>query len=206
MTKHESPLTKIGCVIMASGLGKRFGGNKLTADFNGAPMIMRILSATEGLFARRVVVTRHAEIADICNERGIDVVLHDLPHRSDTVRLGLEAVGDVDGCMFCPADQPLLKRGTIESLLLAAVQDPKSIWRTCFGDTPGAPVLFPEWTFEELMRLPEGKGGGYVARMHPDCVRTVPVCSEYELIDADDRETFEMLLKIDSAVWEGEQT
>ena len=41
---------QIGCVIMASGLGKRFGGNKLMADFHGKPMIQRSLNATEGLF------------------------------------------------------------------------------------------------------------------------------------------------------------
>ena len=44
----EHPLLPIGCVIMASGLGKRFGSNKLMADFNGKPMIYRILSATDG--------------------------------------------------------------------------------------------------------------------------------------------------------------
>ena len=84
---------QIGCVIMASGLGKRFGGNKLMADFNGKPMIQRALDLTEGLFCRRVVVTRHERIAGLCREQNVDVVLHDLPHRSDTVRLGLEALG-----------------------------------------------------------------------------------------------------------------
>lgn len=43
----DHPLLPIGCVIMASGLGKRFGSNKLMADFNGKPMIYRILSATD---------------------------------------------------------------------------------------------------------------------------------------------------------------
>lgn len=57
----------VGCVIMASGQARRFGSNKLLVDFHGEPMIMRILAATEGLFACRVVVTRHQEIADIRN-------------------------------------------------------------------------------------------------------------------------------------------
>ena len=35
------PPKSLGCVIMASGLGKRFGGNKLMADFHGQPMIAR---------------------------------------------------------------------------------------------------------------------------------------------------------------------
>ena len=83
------PGKTVGCVIMASGMGKRFGGNKLMADFAGQPMIARILAATEGLFDRRVVVTRYEDVAAICREQRVEVILHDLPHRSDTVRLGL---------------------------------------------------------------------------------------------------------------------
>ncbi len=189
----DAPFGSAGCVIMASGQSKRFGGNKLLADFHGEPMISRILAATDGLFSRRVLVTRHPEISAICNERGIDVVLHDLPYRSDTVRLGLEALGGVNGCMFCAADQPLLRRDTIASLLLAYADDPASIWRAAFGETPGSPVLFPKWAFVELMDLPQGKGGGYVAGKYLDRVRTLPVQDEYELMDADDRDTLEML-------------
>ena len=91
------PGNTVGCVIMASGMGKRFGGNKLMADFGGQPMIARILAATGGLFARRVVVTRHGDVAEYCRKQGAEVIAHDLPHRNDTVRLGLDAVGIVDG-------------------------------------------------------------------------------------------------------------
>lgn len=192
----DAPFGHMGCVIMASGLSKRFGGNKLLADFHGEPMVRRILNATEGVFHRRVVVTRHPEIAGLCRADGIDVILHDLPHRSDTVRLGLEALGDVDGCLFCPADQPLLRRETIASLVLSAMHDPSAIWRPCFEETPGSPVLFPRWAFEQLLRLPEGKGGGYLIRQYPDRVRTLPIQNQWELTDADDRETLEVLLNI----------
>lgn len=192
----DSPFGNTGCVIMASGLSKRFGSNKLLADFHGEPLFNRILSATEGIFSRRTVVTRHPEIAEICKTRGIDVVLHTLPHRSDTVRLGLEAIGAVERCMFCAADQPLLRKETIASLVLASSHDTGSIWRPSFGENSGSPVLFPEWAFEQLMNLPEGKGGSVIAKKHPEMVRTIPVQDEYELMDADDREAFERLLNI----------
>ena len=189
----DAPYGKLGCVIMASGLGKRFGGNKLMADFRGGPMIGRALSATDGIFYRRVVVTRHKDVAALCRERGIEAVLHDLPCRSDTVRLGLEAVGDVEGCLFCPGDQPLLRQETVSALALAAVNDQTSIWRTAFGDTPGAPVLFPAWTFPELADLPEGKGGGFVAKKYPEHIHTVGVRDRYELMDADSPEALARL-------------
>jgi molybdenum cofactor cytidylyltransferase len=176
----------LGCVIMASGLGKRFGGNKLLADFCGAPLIERALAATDGIFSRRVVVTRHREVERLCREKGIEVVLHSLPLRSDTVRLGMEALGDgLQGVLFCPGDQPLLRWETVAALALQAQREPAYIWRTVYEGTPGSPVLFPRWAFPELMALPEGKGGGFLAKKYPEQVRTVPVRDPYELRDAD---------------------
>ena len=184
---------KIGCVIMASGLGKRFGGNKLMADFLGRPMIQRALDATAGLFARRVVVTRHESVAALCREQNVDVILHDLPNRNDTVRLGLEALGDLDGCMFLPGDQPLLRRETVALLLEHRNADPDRIIRPVFENSEGSPVLFPAWAFPELKTLPEGRGGGAVIQNHPDALCRVSVSDPFELADADTPEMLETL-------------
>ena len=184
---------KTGCVIMASGLGKRFGTNKLMADFHGKPMILRALEATEGLFSHRVVVTRHESVAALCREQNMDVVLHDLPNRNDTVRLGLEALGDLDCCMFLPGDQPLLRRETVAMLLENWKEDPNRIIRPAHEDTAGSPVLFPSWAFPELRSLPEGKGGSAVIRNHPHDVLHVSVADPFELADADTPETLEIL-------------
>ena len=95
--------------------------------------------------------------------------------------------------MFCAADQPLLRKGTIASITLSAADDRTSIWRTCFEEMPGSPVLFPRWAFEQLMELPPGKGGGVIARMYPEKVRTIPVRDGAELMDTDDREMLKRL-------------
>lgn len=182
----------IGCVIMASGLGKRFGGNKLLADFDGQPMICRILDATEGLFARRVVVTRHEAVAALCRARHIPVVVHDLPHRSDTVRLGLDALGDdLDGCLFCPADQPLLTRETIQRL--ASFGSTGEICRLSFDSQMGTPILFPKWCFPELRALPEGKGGSFLVKKYPHRVLAIAAREACELRDVDTPEDLKEL-------------
>ena len=191
----DDPFGNIGCVIMASGLGKRFGGNKLMADFHGQPLICRILDATEGIFAQRVVVTRSEDVAAICQNRGIKTILHRLPHRSDTVRLGLEAMPEIDRCMFATADQPLLRGDTVAALALASAKDQNSIWRTICQGTPGSPVVFPKWAFPELLTLPEGKGGGVVIKKYPERLRTVSVRDMYELKDVDSPEDLMELLE-----------
>lgn len=187
---------RIGCVIMASGMGKRFGGNKLMADFHGKPMIQRAFEATDGLFAKRVTVTRHECIAALCREQNLDVVLHDFPHRNDTIRLGLEALEDMDACMFFPGDQPLFRRETVAKLLHSWQEHPDSIIRPIHEDTEGSPVLFPSWTFPELRNLPEGKGGGAVIKNHPYDLICVSVADPFELADADTPETLEVLKQL----------
>ena len=191
----DAPFGNVGCVIMASGLGKRFGGNKLMADFHGQPLISCMLAATEGIFAQRVVVTRHADVARFCDERGIPVVLHDLPYRSDTVRLGLEALPGVERCMFTPADQPMLRWETVAALALASANEPDMMWRTCCDGTPGSPVIFPQWTFDTLLNLPEGKGGGVLIKKHPERLRTINVRDAYELKDVDTHADLQVLLE-----------
>ena len=190
----DDPFGKIGCVIMASGLGRRFGSNKLLADFGGEPMICRILDATEGIFRRRVVVTRHEEIARLCREREISVVLHSLPNRNDTVRLGLQGMGEMDRCLFAPADQPLLRRETVAALALVSKGSPYC-WRLSCEGVPGSPVVFPEWTFEQLKNLPEGKGGGILLKKYPERLRTVNIRDGYELQDVDRPEDLVELLE-----------
>lgn len=190
---YREHFPRTGCVIMASGMGKRFGSNKLMADFHGKPLFLRAVDATEGLFDERVVVTRHEDVAEVCRNLGIPVVLHELPNRNDTVRLGLDALGDVDCCLFCPGDQPLLRRHTVEVMLENWRMFRKLIFRPCFEDTPGSPVLFPRWLFPELRTLPEGKGGACVIRNHLEEVHTIQVSTAFELADADTPEMLELL-------------
>ncbi len=79
----------VGCVIMASGLARRFGSNKLLANFGGRPLLCRALeiTATPAL-AARVVVTRSAEVKALCDAQAVPCLLHSLPGRNDTVRWG----------------------------------------------------------------------------------------------------------------------
>lgn len=187
---------RTGCVIMASGMGRRFGQNKVLADFSGKPMLQWTLECTEGLFERRVVVTRSAEVAEFCRNQGVQFVLHDFPNRNDTVRLGVECMKAMDSCMFCPCDQPLLKRESLLRMFTKSMLDDAEILRLSYGEKQGAPVLFGKSYFPELCSLPEKCGGSYLTKKYPEHVRTVPAFNKYELYDVDTREDLEKLKKI----------
>ncbi|MCQ2418066.1 MAG: NTP transferase domain-containing protein [Oscillospiraceae bacterium] len=184
----DQPFGNTGLVIMASGEGKRFGGNKLMADFKGQPMITHILKASEQIFAKRIVVTRHESVAQICHAQNVDVILHELPYRNDTIRLGLQEMTDTDACAFCPGDQPLLSAETLQALVLASAARKENCFRLKHGETVGAPNIFPKKLYGELLSLPQGKGGNEIIKKHPGILKYISIRDEHELMDIDTRE------------------
>lgn len=192
----ENDKKMFGCVIMASGFGTRFGGNKLMAELGGKPLIKWILDTTEGVFDYRVVVTRNQDVRDLCEQCGARVILHNAPGRNDTVRIGLEPVADMlNYCFFVPADQPFISRETFLHMIEAAKRDEQCILRSAYGDVAGAPVCFPKWTFEELLNLPEKKGGNYVVKNHEECVKCIQVSKKEELFDIDTKEDLQNAMR-----------
>lgn len=222
----ENRSLPVGCVIMASGLSTRFGSNKLLAPFGpaGEPLLCRALDATATpRLAGRVVVTRSPEVQALCEEKGAACILHALPGRNDTVRLGLEALlaqhPDLAGCMFLPGDQPLLQRDTVESMVgifgwhaetwAERGQTREEIDRAIFrlghrykndpAPLLGSPVLFGRAYFDALRTLPEGKGGSVLLKQYPECVHVVYIGDRNELRDADTPEELREL----EALWKG---
>ncbi len=184
----------VGCVIMASGHSRRFGSNKLLARFGEKTLIERAILATDGIFSRRVVVTRYKEVADICRDYGVDCILHDMPDRSDTVKLGLEKMEGIRGCAFCPADQPLLRRETVARLVNVFLSEKNKICRLASGKSVGMPVIFPSELFPHLAELKSG-GGSAVIKEHPEMLFLLQTENEAELLDSDTPEELSKLEK-----------
>lgn len=188
--------TKIGLVVMASGLGKRFGGNKLMEVIGDKPIIKWVLDSTKDLFDKRVVVTRHKDVKELCDSLNMDCILHDFTDRNDTVRLGLNSlIGDIDYCFFTVGDQPLLSRESFIKLINEAKNKKTMITRACCGQIEGSPVGFPKELFDELLNLPRGKGGNFIANNNPTLINRVEVIHEYELKDIDTIEDISCIMK-----------
>ena len=203
------PPPSIACILMASGQGKRFGGNKLLADFHGKPLFAQMLSTTDlpVLFTTRLVVTIHPQIQELClsyqqPHLPTQVLLHSEPNRNDAIRLAMEQLLHLhpDGCMFCPGDQPLLSQESLRSLVHDFQKEPDFIWRLSFDGKPGSPVIFPSRFFPELMTLPEKKGGSFVIQKYPELVRTVSAQDAVELMDVDTQEDLDYLHRYRSRV------
>lgn len=201
--QNDLKKTKIGCIIMASGLSVRFGSNKLLAEFQGNTLIQRTLELTEEIFTKLIVLTRSEDVYNICKEQNIEVILHKLPTRNEAVHLGVEQMDDMDACIFIPCDQPLLRRASVLRILDVFRQQTESvdsdkayIFRLGYGERQGSPILFEKSCFPELKDLPEKKGGSYLAKKYPEKTMIVQAEDLYELEDVDTREDLNKLEKI----------
>ena len=176
---------KLGCVVMASGQGKRFGSNKMLALIDGVPLVLRTVESVPSRFDT-VVSTRWPEVGALCRDASCSCVLHDGELRSDSVRAGL-AWGmerGWDAAMFLPGDQPLVSAESFLALADAFVENGcLSPVRLAHRGEPASPVLFPASMFDALCHL-EGSDGGASLLKERDEVVLIEARA-YELWDVD---------------------
>ncbi len=227
----DNIFSSISCIIMASGMSKRFGTNKLLASFNNNTLFENAINISRFVsFGETLAVTRHDELVQICEREHIHCIKHNMPYRNDMVRLGVSHILRethkhksccTQGILFLPSDQPLITKTSLQLLCLLFIyynnsyfdcnstdkssnanndysnnnysnndysnnnNNNNKICRLAFNENAGAPVIFPACYYNELLTLPQGKGGGFIAKKHPAQVILVPAQDEYELYDID---------------------
>ena len=187
---------RIGCVVMAAGQSRRFGGDKLRAVLEGETLLEWALEAVPAEEFCRVVVVGRGAALERGAAHGFETVENDRPEEglSRTVRLGLERLLDCDGVLFQVADQPRLRRETVAALTALWRAHPDKIVGLSHRGIRGNPCLFPHRFFRELLQLEGDTGGGKVIRAHTEDLLTMEAPEE-ELLDVDDRETLARLAK-----------
>lgn len=186
---------KIGCVVMAAGMGTRFGGNKLLREWRGKSLIRRALEAVPSeQLSGVVVVTQYPPIAALAAEFRFTPIENHHPEcgQSHSLRLGLDALRSCDALLFQVADQPLLRRESVAALIDLYRQHPDCIAALGHAGQRGNPCIFPARLFPELLQIEGDRGGSVVIRQHERelLLWEVPAC---ELVDVDTADTLEQL-------------
>lgn len=186
MESNES--VPVGCVVMAAGNAERFGENKLAAVLGGRTLLERALDAvpTDRLHAV-AVVTQYPAAEELARKYGFIPLRNGRPDlgQSRTIRLSIGALREsCRAIMFLVADQPLLRRESVERLIAVWRTNPERIVSASHGGVRGNPCIFPAEFFDELCALSGDVGGSAVIRRHEDRLLLVEL-DPRELADVD---------------------
>ena len=184
---------RVGAVFLAAGLSRRMGAaNKLLAEFEGAPMVVRSVDAVLASRARPVVVVTGHEagrLRQVLAGRELSFV-HNPDYAvglSTSLRAGIAAFGDeVDGAVICLADMPWVRAEHIDALLDAfSASGANAICVPTWERKRGNPVLWPARCFVEIAALTGDAGARALLERHADSVCHVPVADPGVTRDVD---------------------
>lgn len=156
-------------VVPAAGRSRRLGQPKLLLEFDGQPLIDRIVTAWLAGGVQRVAVTVHpndAELAARCQSLGADVVRPDVapPDMKSSIVFALRhlaqhfAPTQEDAWLLAPADMPGLKGEHVAEVIAAHDAAPQHIIVPTIQGRRGHPVLFPWSLALEVETLPADEG------------------------------------------------
>ncbi len=191
-------MLRLNAVIMAAGLSRRFGENKLLLPLGGKPVITHILEHFPfSLFHQVVVVYAHQEVKEIAARYPVILAYNSCPEdgQGGSIRLGLAACEDADCTMFLVADQPLLKTATIVKLVETCRAAPEAIVMPQVNGAARNPVFFPRFCLPQLKSLQGDIGGRVVVKEHPERLLPVPFADPEEFIDIDTPEVYAQLAR-----------
>ncbi len=205
---------KIGAVIMASGVSKRMGKNKLLLKYKGRTFIENMLDKViKADFYKIVVTVSDKRVQEICEkyienikkvknnreknekiQKDIKVIPNKnfLKGMSESIKLGIKFLGDCNGYMFFSGDQPQLSVETIKKIMENAKKD--RIVVPEYGGKRGLPTIFGRNFVEELSEVTGDTGGRQVILNNMDKVKYVKIENAMEGVDIDTMGEYESLI------------
>jgi molybdenum cofactor cytidylyltransferase len=175
---------KLVAIVLAAGMGNRFGGNKLAALLHGEPLISHAIRAARAAPVERVIVVCPPNF-DPGQWQGAPAVVT-APLESDalsaSLKAGIAAAESADGAFVFLGDMPLVPHdlaGKLAELLgdyFAAV--PRHDGHN------GHPVLLSARAFPAISGLQGDEGAGKLLKARKD-VAFLDVSDEAVLVDVD---------------------
>lgn len=191
-------MMKLGVVLLAAGKSERFGANKLLAGFCDRPMVCCALEAAVALKATRTaVVSGCGEVSRLAEEHGCEVIVNDAPQlgQSYSIRLGVQAMREMDAVLLMVCDQPRLTAASLERLMQCFERSGKSVACLRDGTHMGNPAVFARQCFSELLALQGDRGAKGVLCAHEGDLLVVDTVGADELADADTPDMLAALCK-----------
>ncbi len=190
-------------VILAAGVSSRMGQPKQLLKIEGETMLMRIAKIAVSTSCHPVIIVTGAYQELI--QSSVQNLPVTLVHNADwkqgmgtSVVKGMEKLlemkPDVGAVILLLADQPLLNRQLLDTLIQTYQISGKPIIASLYKSTQGVPVLFDRDLFNELLQLPANAGAKKLLHTYKDRVETVAF--EHGELDVDTPEDFKRVQSI----------
>jgi len=168
-------------VVLAAGEGRRFGGTKQIATFDGKPLAQHSIGAlTDADVDELLVITGHdAESV----EAALALPAHGRFVRNPSYRDGQatslaaafhEVAGDSEATVVLMADQPGITPDDVRAMVQRFRATRKQIVRLRFADGPG-PALLSREIYAEAGHLHGDVGARVLIASHPEWVEEVEI-------------------------------
>ena len=180
-------------VILAAGLSRRFGKDKLLADIGGKPMVLHVIELVAGLgFHNTILVYRQEEVKRLAKGHKIQCVYnaHAEEGLSTSVVCAVKNAPQDDSYIFFPGDQPSIDKETVTALKDAYYSGLGTIIVPAYRGRKGSPVIFDYSWKAALMLLDGDTGGRCIIENNPDEVYMVVVKKPEVLFDIDTQEDY----------------
>lgn len=184
----------ITVIVMASGLAKRMGENKLLLKYDGIPIIEHSFKAIKNIEGVEViVVSQYEEILKLAEQYNFITIKNNNSEvgQSESIKLGILNSKSCDGYMFFVGDQPLINKEDIENIIKTFNENKDYIVIPKYNLKVGNPVIFPYNKRCELLSLKNDEKGKKVVNTSTK-IKYVKVC-ENTLFDIDTKEDYEKL-------------
>lgn len=147
-------------LLLAAGLGRRFGGSKLTADAGGMPLVRRTaLALLDSSVDRVLVVTGHDAQRVRAALDGLDIHFVDAPAHAEglgaSLRTGVQALpANASHALVALGDQPgAARRSVVDAVVARSREGGAAIVSARYRGVAAPPVLFERSLFPELLLL-----------------------------------------------------
>jgi molybdenum cofactor cytidylyltransferase len=184
-----------GAVVLAAGLSRRMGKEKVLLPFGQATVLERILAtlAAAGVSDRVVVLRPDLPRAiEIVQRAGARFAVN--PHPEEemllSIRIGMaELPAGLDAFFVWPADHPAVENATLE--ILSRGGSPARVAVPTFETRRGHPALVGGGLKADIDAIPAGQGLRHLWRLRPEVLLEVAVPDRGVLLDLNTPEDYD---------------
>lgn len=181
----------ICAIVLAAGLSRRMGAQKVLLPFGGKTVIAHIVDQLLASIVDKVyVVTGHQaeRIREGLSSRPVSIV-NNPDYESgmlSSVRCGLRALPEqCKGVLVAIGDQPSITLKLVDRMIQSFIATGKRILVPCYDGKRGHPILFSQLYRQEILTHYDDVGLRGLLHAHPDEVFELIVSNSSVLSDMD---------------------